>query len=464
MPQSKIKHVLRAIFLPDIKNPDPVKQWKLNTCYKTLVFGVTPLLVPLIGIFAAYDIPEMFFGALYIIPVVIASVILIRKGKLGFGVNLAIIGITVTNILYVFHLHDDSALYLMVFMIIIAGIFLGKKAAFIWAIIQTGITIIFRLMIPSFTDLSFAIQAKSASARIQENLLPIIIVYFAASFLSILFQSYFNNLLDKIRRHHDETLMLESELFQAQKMECIAMLASGIAHDFNHSLTTIKTCANLIVKKAGADQDIARYGKSIYETCNIIHNSTGKLLSFSRNSTIEMTPINFHEVMESMVSLLEYLLPENITIKTELKAQRHFVTANFSQMQNVLMNLAINASDAMPGGGELKFATSNTPAYSGPASNSEEKEIREATYLDVQVTDNGAGMDAQTIAKIFTPFFTTKGVKGSGLGLTVVKRILDAHKARISVSSEVGKGTVITLQFPLITIARAMSGKSSAGN
>jgi hypothetical protein len=159
-----------------------------------------------------------------------------------------------------------------------------------------------------------------------------------------------------------------------------------------------------------------------------------------------MTYLNMHDVIESMTNLLAFMLGSKIKITKDFQARESTITGNFSQLQSVLMNLAVNASDAMPKGGALAFSTQNrAPSAAANA-------IPPGGYLEIKVSDSGIGMDDSIKEKIFTPFFTTKAAdKGTGLGLSNVQRIVHAHNGSIEVSSEKGKGATFTIYLPLAT-------------
>jgi polar amino acid transport system substrate-binding protein len=239
-------------------------------------------------------------------------------------------------------------------------------------------------------------------------------------------------------------------LFQAQKLQSIGLVAGGIAHDFGHSLTSIKSCANLILKEnAGANKDLTEYAQNIFNVCTMIGESSRKLLDFARRNRPDMSPVSVHEVVESMVHLLGFMLDKKIVIHADLQAGDCMVMGNFAQLQNALMNLALNASDAMQDGGTLTFSTGNREDQPGEKTGTGDS----ASWLSLCVADTGSGMDEETKKNLFSPFFTTKGPeKGTGLGMSIVKRVVDAHCGTISIASEKGKGTMVTMLLPVMKI------------
>ncbi len=440
----------RKFLLPGIHDEDGIRQWKLNAYYRTVLLGLIPITI--IPVLCLAFLSQWRLSAMIILMefVFILSCALARRKHLELAINSTVIGATITVFFYLIYVNNDDPLYFMVFMIIISGIFLGTKAAFIWAFIQSALLVLVAIHLHGYTIFPDTRNYFSTAG----NALPgryfstIILLYFSCAFLSILFQRYFFDLLHEVKKMADDTILLESQLFQSQKLESMGMLAGGIAHNFNHGLTTIQSSANLILKKVGdSDEDLRKYARNIYATCRIIGESTGKLLGFARRSKSEMTTIDVHEVVDGIVNLMQYQLDKNILIATDLKAQQYMVRGDFPQLQNVLMNLSINAKDAMPDGGELTFSTWN-PA-SDPATDSMlQQPANSHEYIALRIKDTGSGMDNTTLANLFKPFFTTKQ-NGTGLGLSIVDRIIKNHNGVLNVTSEIGKGSSFTIYLPL---------------
>ncbi|MBN1982201.1 MAG: hypothetical protein JW795_11760, partial [Chitinivibrionales bacterium] len=345
---------------------------------------------------------------------------------------------SITNLYYLLNLNITDGYYFTVFMIIIAGVFLGIRAAFIWAVIQASLLITIAYFSPEYTvfqDLPIYFGKQPVSGNQKLYFSTFIMLFIVSAFISILFERYVTDLINTVKKTHDEKVILESELFQAQKLESIGLLAGGIAHDFNKGLQSIGSCANLILDNfRDHHQDLTRYARNIHDSCAMISESTRKLLDFTRRGREERANINMHEAIETMVNLLSFMLNKKITIRTELSAQQCTINGIYSQLQCMLMNLAVNASDAMAGGGVLTFSTHDS----------------RAKYLEIRVSDTGAGMDDFIKAKLFTPFFTTKPQgKGTGLGLSIVKRIVEAHQGAIEVTGEKEKGATFSIFLPL---------------
>lgn len=242
---------------------------------------------------------------------------------------------------------------------------------------------------------------------------------------------------------------LEEQLLQAQKMEAIGQLAGGIAHDFNNILTAIIGFGNLL-KTEAANYDLPRsYITNILTSAERAANLTQALLAFSRKQIINPKPINLNDIVRRVETLLSRLIGEDIKLFTVLANKDLTVIADSNQIEQILMNLATNARDAMTDGGSLVIITDvlridhdfiKAHGYG-----------KLGLYALISVEDTGQGMDEETKDKIFEPFFTTKEVgKGTGLGLSTVYGIIKQHNGFINVYSEPGMGTTIKIYLPLI--------------
>ncbi|RJR19239.1 MAG: response regulator [Nitrospiraceae bacterium] len=246
-----------------------------------------------------------------------------------------------------------------------------------------------------------------------------------------------------------EKKRLESQLRQAQKMEAVGLLASGVSHDFNNILTAIVGYGNLLKIKMKEDDPLRHNVYQILASVERGANLTHSLLAFSRKQVMNPQPVNFNTLVESVYELLKRLIGEDIELKTILTHEDVTVMADSGQIEQVLMNLATNARDAMPDGGRLTIET-------------ERIEINESyvaghgfgvpgIYVQISVTDSGTGMNEATKAKIFEPFFSTKEVgRGTGLGLAMIYGIIKQHNGYINVYSEPGEGTTFKIYLPVI--------------
>lgn len=258
-----------------------------------------------------------------------------------------------------------------------------------------------------------------------------------------------------------ERQTLEAQYRQAQKMEAFGQLAAGVAHDFNNLLTVINGYSDLLIDEFSETDP---WRTSITEVRNAGARAaalTAQLLSFSRKTIVEPKVLDLNELIDQVGKMLRRLIGEDITLITDLAASLNQVMADRGQMEQVLMNLVVNARDAMPKGGRLTIETQNVDAETRTPLSATDKPSRHS--VKVTVSDTGTGMTAGVMAKIFEPFFTTKEVgKGTGLGLATVFGIVDQAGGRIEVSSEVGVGTTFTILLPAVFDSKTTL--SSAGH
>jgi PAS domain S-box-containing protein len=238
--------------------------------------------------------------------------------------------------------------------------------------------------------------------------------------------------------------MLEEQLRQAQKMEAIGILAGGVAHDFNNILSTIVGYASLLHMQAGLEQKPKEYLERILASIERAASLTHSLLAFSRKQAIELQPIDINDSIFGFHKILARLIGEDVDCKLSLTSEGLVVDADIRQIEQVLMNLATNARDAMPHGGKLTISTRSEILPDGVG------EIPRGAYAVISVFDTGTGMDSETQSHLFEPFFTTKEVgKGTGLGLAIVYGIIKNHKGFIRMESESVQGTVFHIYLPL---------------
>jgi two-component system cell cycle sensor histidine kinase/response regulator CckA len=247
-----------------------------------------------------------------------------------------------------------------------------------------------------------------------------------------------------------ESKKLEQQLQQAQKMEAIGTLAGGIAHDFNNLLTAIIGGAELALSKSGKDDPIYSMIKEVKEAGERAADLTRQLLAFSRRQVLKANPLNLNKLVENLEKMLKRLIREDIEFISRLSSSRPTVMADPVQIEQVLINLAINAGDAMPGGGKLIIETKDF--IYDPATQKPLPHVQAGSYVMLSVYDTGQGMDNSTTEKIFEPFYTTKEKgKGTGLGLSMVYGIIKQHKGYIEVVSEPGEGAKFDIYLPQIT-------------
>lgn len=245
---------------------------------------------------------------------------------------------------------------------------------------------------------------------------------------------------------------LERQLVQAQKFEAIGQLAGGIAHDFNNMIGAILGWVDLGLDETDANSRLHRHFEKVRHQAERAAALTRQLLAFARRQILEPRNVDLNQTMIETLSLLEKLIGSNIEIKANLAPDLAMVRADPTQVEQVLMNLCINARDAMPDGGSLIIDTSNMTLDA--AFCSLQPLARPGNYVMLAITDSGMGMDAATLDRIFEPFFTTKELgKGTGLGLATVYGIVRQHGGFLNVYSEPGVGSTFRVYLPISTTA-----------
>ena len=244
-----------------------------------------------------------------------------------------------------------------------------------------------------------------------------------------------------------DRLNLEAQLRQSQKMESIGQLAAGVAHDFNNMLTVIQGHSGMLMARPNLPAEVSDSAQAIYFAAERAATLTRQLLMFSRKNVMKPEALDLREVVSELSKMLKRLLGETITLEFSPPPELPLVQADRGMIEQVIMNLAVNARDAMPSGGTLTISTN--PIELNDAYVQTHPEARLGVFVCLRVSDTGCGMDPATMARIFEPFFTTKEVgKGTGLGLATVYGIVKQHEGWVEVSSEVGKGSTFNVFFP----------------
>ncbi len=247
---------------------------------------------------------------------------------------------------------------------------------------------------------------------------------------------------------------LEEQLREAQKMEAVGRLAGGVAHDFNNLLTVISGYSQMLLKSTPAGPSRGKL-EQILNAADRASTLTRQLLAFSRRQMWQPKVVSLNRLLTGMEALLRPLIGEHITIETEFAPELSCIKVDPHQIEQIVMNLAANARDAMPHGGRFRIQTSMATASAMGANNSSSGY---AKRVRMRISDTGCGMDDRTRERAFEPFFTTKGLgKGTGLGLSTVYGIVRQNQGEIHVSSELGRGTVFDLYFPAVPEREAES-------
>jgi PAS domain S-box-containing protein len=242
---------------------------------------------------------------------------------------------------------------------------------------------------------------------------------------------------------------LEQQLAQSQKMEAIGLLAGGVAHDFNNLLAVIASYGELVFQDLAEDDPSRADVGEMLEAARRASALTRQLLAFSRRQVIEPKVLDLNAAVSDSEKFLSRLLGEDVELVTDLAPTLGHMKADASQLEQIILNLSVNARDAMPDGGTLTITTANVEldgvyAASHPG-------LEPGDYIALYVKDSGCGMDAATVSRIFEPFFTTKDVgKGTGLGLSTVYGIVSQSGGHVEVKSEVGQGTEFRIFFPRV--------------
>jgi signal transduction histidine kinase/CheY-like chemotaxis protein len=257
---------------------------------------------------------------------------------------------------------------------------------------------------------------------------------------------------EELRQQIAERRQVEAALQQAQKMEVIGQMTGGVAHDFNNLLTAVLGNLELATRR-GKDDNIRRYLEGATQAAHRGARITSQLLAFSRTQRLQTEPIDLNAIVTAMGDLLFRTIGATVRIETVLERQLWPATADPSQIESVILNLAVNGRDAMPEGGRLTIATANV----SKEDRSKPAELPPADFVCVSVSDTGSGMTDEVLSKAFEPFFTTKPVgSGTGLGLSQVYGIAKQTGGTVSIDTHVGTGTTVRVYLPRTTAVPAL--------
>jgi CheY-like chemotaxis protein len=254
---------------------------------------------------------------------------------------------------------------------------------------------------------------------------------------------------------------IEEQLRQSQKMEAIGQLTGGLAHDFNNLMMVVIGNLDRLDSTLVGNQPAREMAHSALSAALRGSELTRKLLAFARKQSLQSTVVDLNELVSGMTSLLDRTLGEKTQVTVKIGRELWPIETDPAQVESALANLAINARDAMPGGGKLTIETANTALDAAYAA--ENPDAAAGDYVMLAVTDSGTGIAPEDLGRVFEPFFTTKGPgKGSGLGLSMVYGFMKQSGGHIKIYSEIGHGTVVRLYFPRTGTAAAASAAPEA--
>ncbi|RYG24174.1 MAG: PAS domain-containing hybrid sensor histidine kinase/response regulator, partial [Burkholderiales bacterium] len=253
----------------------------------------------------------------------------------------------------------------------------------------------------------------------------------------------------RVAERTKELMAAEEQLRQSHKMEAIGQLTGGIAHDFNNLMTGIISALSLVRRRieSGKTQDLDKLMSAASTSAQRAAALTHRLLAFSRQQSLDVRAVDIGELIQGMRFLLNQTLGEDIRVAVECPANLWAGLTDANQLESAVLNLVINARDAMPEGGELSLTMANRTLSAADVRPKSEEEPGD--YVEIAVTDSGEGMSVDTLAKAFEPFFTTKPIgQGTGLGLSMVYGFVQQSGGHVRIESEVGKGTRVALYLP----------------
>ena len=256
-----------------------------------------------------------------------------------------------------------------------------------------------------------------------------------------------------VKRDVTEQIKLRKQLNQAQKMEALGTLAGGIAHDFNNILTSILGYADMVLSELPENSDLWSKQEQVLKAANRAKELVTQILAFSRQTEEKKIPVEIHAVVKEAIKLLRSTIPSTVEIREKLDPRAGIILADPTQLHQIIMNLCTNADYAMRGTGGILAISLSTCQIDDTDINPGEASLIPGSYVKLEISDTGCGIDSETMKNIFDPYFTTKKRgEGTGLGLSTVHGIVESYKGYISVYSEQGKGTTFNIYLPKIAV------------
>lgn len=265
-------------------------------------------------------------------------------------------------------------------------------------------------------------------------------------------------LRDEQQQAEEERRLLQARLLQVQRMEAVGLLASGVAHDFNNILTVISGQCHLVLSQGSLEAAGRARIQEIDRAAERAATLTRQLLAFSRRQVLQLSILDLNRVLQDMNGMLARVIGEDVLIECELALELGRVKADRGQLEQVIVNLAVNARDAMPRGGKLTLRTANVDVDESRARRTEG--LQSGSYVMLGVSDRGEGMSKEVLSRIFEPFYTTKELgRGTGLGLSTVYGIVKQSDGFIEVSSVPGEGSTFQVLLPRVTESLALAAE-----
>lgn len=460
--------------MADVSGKRTTWQQLQSSIIKILTFGlIIPDDIELRGKIIVFHI-MLLIGVLLLFPL---GILRLYQGSSDVGfANLSVA--TILLLLWFFRLITRSYIYFHIASITIIVFFIGYLAistghettGLLWSYMLPGIclflfdrkygsiiltlyliAVIVCFLVPFFPSFYNYTHATKLTFTISFIVIWIMAYYFESIMFAIQWDVSQKNI--RLERALVELEETKDQLFHAQKMEAIGRLAGGVAHDFNNILGGIAGYADLLrTQYASSDPKVEKYATTILNASFRASDLTSKLLAYARKGKYQVVVVDMHKVVTDTIDICQHTMPKNIVLKHRLNASVATVMGDRNQLQNALINLAVNAQDAMPEGGELTVETAIVD-ITGDTTGTPEELPCAGRFLEITMTDTGNGMDPVTLSNAFEPFYTTKSeCKGTGLGLSSVYGTIKSHNGYIRLKSELNQGTTVEMYLPSVEV------------